>query len=87
MSERTVSERTVSEARRAAVVGAGAWGTTFACLLAEAGTPTTLWARRERPVAVVADRGGGRAPRSRFACSREASANYEIGRASCRERV
>ena len=31
---------------RAAVVGAGAWGTTFACLLAEAGTPTTLWARR-----------------------------------------
>ena len=33
--------------RRAAVVGAGAWGTTFACLLAEAGTPTTVWARRE----------------------------------------
>ena len=31
---------------RAAVIGSGAWGTTFACLLASAGTPTTIWARR-----------------------------------------
>ncbi|MCL3776672.1 MULTISPECIES: NAD(P)H-dependent glycerol-3-phosphate dehydrogenase [unclassified Actinomyces] len=31
---------------RAAVIGSGAWGTTFAALLAEAGTPTTVWARR-----------------------------------------
>lgn len=31
---------------RAAVIGSGAWGTTFAALLAEAGTPTTIWARR-----------------------------------------
>ncbi|VEG25556.1 NAD(P)H-dependent glycerol-3-phosphate dehydrogenase [Actinomyces howellii] len=31
---------------RAAVIGSGAWGTTFACLLAEAGTPTVVWARR-----------------------------------------
>ena len=48
-----MSERTVSEARRAAVVGAGAWGTTFACLLAEAGTPTTLWARRDHVAAEI----------------------------------
>ncbi|WP_103063507.1 NAD(P)H-dependent glycerol-3-phosphate dehydrogenase [Actinomyces qiguomingii] len=33
-------------ARRAAVIGAGAWGTTFARLLAGAGTPTVIWARR-----------------------------------------
>ena len=32
--------------RRAAVIGSGAWGTTFASLLAQAGTPTTIWARR-----------------------------------------
>ena len=31
---------------RAAVIGSGAWGTTYACLLASAGTPTTIWARR-----------------------------------------
>ena len=30
----------------AAVIGSGAWGTTFAGLLAQAGTPTTIWARR-----------------------------------------
>lgn len=39
--------------RRAAVVGAGAWGTTFACLLVEAGTPTTLWARRDELAAEI----------------------------------
>ena len=32
---------------RAAVVGSGAWGTTFAAVLADAGTPTTVRARRE----------------------------------------
>lgn len=32
---------------RAAVIGSGAWGTTFACLLGEVGVPTTVWARRE----------------------------------------
>jgi glycerol-3-phosphate dehydrogenase (NAD(P)+) len=31
---------------RAAVLGAGSWGTTFAKVLADAGTDTTLWARR-----------------------------------------
>ena len=30
----------------AAVIGSGAWGTTFASLLAQAGTSTTIWARR-----------------------------------------
>ncbi|MDQ1709451.1 MAG: glycerol-3-phosphate dehydrogenase [Frankiaceae bacterium] len=31
---------------RAAVLGTGSWGTTFAAVLATAGTRTTLWARR-----------------------------------------
>jgi glycerol-3-phosphate dehydrogenase (NAD(P)+) len=31
---------------RAAVLGAGAWGTTFAQVLSDAGTPATLWCRR-----------------------------------------
>src|ERR1700722_17025022 len=30
----------------AAVMGAGAWGTAFAKVLVDAGTPTVLWARR-----------------------------------------
>ncbi len=32
---------------RAAVLGAGAWGTAFAKMLAEAGADVTMWARRE----------------------------------------
>jgi len=32
---------------RAAVIGAGAWGTAFAKMLAEAGADVTMWARRE----------------------------------------
>ncbi len=32
---------------RAAVLGAGSWGTTFAKVLADAGTEVVLWARRE----------------------------------------
>lgn len=32
---------------RAAVLGTGSWGTTFAAVLADAGTRTTLWARRQ----------------------------------------
>ena len=31
---------------KAAVLGAGSWGTTFAQVLCDAGTPVTLWARR-----------------------------------------
>ncbi len=31
---------------RIAVLGAGAWGTTLACMLAAAGHPVTLWAHR-----------------------------------------
>lgn len=33
-------------AGRAAVLGAGAWGTALACLLSSRGQPTVLWARR-----------------------------------------
>ena len=32
---------------RAAVIGAGSWGTAFAQVLVDAGTETILWARRE----------------------------------------
>ncbi|MGK2348763.1 NAD(P)H-dependent glycerol-3-phosphate dehydrogenase [Actinomyces sp. W5033] len=39
---------------RAAVVGSGAWGTAFAALLAQAGTPTTVWARRPEVAAEIA---------------------------------
>lgn len=41
-----MSEQGTSAGRHAAVIGSGAWGTTFACLLAEAGSPTLMWARR-----------------------------------------
>lgn len=34
--------------QRAAVLGAGSWGTAFAAVLCDAGMPTTLWARRPR---------------------------------------
>lgn len=36
----------VERVRRAVVMGAGSWGTTFAKLLADAGTDVVLWARR-----------------------------------------
>ncbi|MET8143190.1 NAD(P)H-dependent glycerol-3-phosphate dehydrogenase [Sphaerisporangium sp. NPDC005288] len=35
---------------KAVVFGTGSWGTTFAMILAEAGTPTTLWGRRAEVV-------------------------------------
>ncbi|MBO3724487.1 NAD(P)-dependent glycerol-3-phosphate dehydrogenase [Actinomyces bowdenii] len=38
---------------RAAVIGSGAWGTTFASVLAQAGTPTTIWARRQEIAADI----------------------------------
>ncbi|MCA2217226.1 NAD(P)H-dependent glycerol-3-phosphate dehydrogenase [Jidongwangia harbinensis] len=38
---------------RAAVVGAGAWGTAFAKVLAEAGADVTIWARRESVAAAI----------------------------------
>ncbi|MBO0821674.1 MAG: NAD(P)-dependent glycerol-3-phosphate dehydrogenase [Nocardiopsaceae bacterium] len=41
---------------RAAVLGAGSWGTTFAQVLCDAGTDTVLWARSEQTVSAVADR-------------------------------
>ena len=41
---------------RAAVLGAGSWGTTFAKVLADAGGDVTLWARRPELVAAVAER-------------------------------
>jgi glycerol-3-phosphate dehydrogenase (NAD(P)+) len=43
---------------RAAVLGAGSWGTTFAKVLADAGTDTTIWARR--PAVAEAIRSGHR---------------------------
>ena len=40
---------------KAAVLGAGSWGTTFAQVLCDAGTPTTLWARQEDVAAAVTE--------------------------------
>ena len=46
----------MSAAARFAVLGAGSWGTTFAKVLADAGSDVTLWARRaEVAAAVTAD--------------------------------
>jgi len=42
---------------RAAVIGAGAWGTTFASVLTDAGTHTTLWGRDPGVLAEVAAHG------------------------------
>lgn len=38
---------------RAAVIGSGAWGTTFASLLGQGGTRTTIWARRPEVAAEI----------------------------------
>jgi glycerol-3-phosphate dehydrogenase (NAD(P)+) len=38
---------------RAAVLGAGSWGTAFAKVLADAGTPVTIWARRSELATVI----------------------------------
>lgn len=42
-------------ALRVAVLGAGSWGTTFAKVLADAGSDVTLWARRPEVAAAVND--------------------------------
>ena len=38
---------------KATVLGAGSWGTTFAQVLCDAGTPVTLWARRPEIAAAI----------------------------------
>ncbi len=38
---------------RAAVLGSGSWGTTFAKVLADAGTEVVLWARRPELAAAI----------------------------------
>jgi glycerol-3-phosphate dehydrogenase (NAD(P)+) len=40
---------------KAAVLGAGSWGTTFAQVLCDAGTPVTLWARRAEIASAITD--------------------------------
>jgi glycerol-3-phosphate dehydrogenase (NAD(P)+) len=42
---------------RAAILGAGAWGTAFAKVLAEAGADVTIWARRESVAASIREFG------------------------------
>lgn len=42
-------------AGRAAVLGAGAWGTTLACLLSSRGHPTVLWTRRAEVAKALLD--------------------------------
>jgi glycerol-3-phosphate dehydrogenase (NAD(P)+) len=47
----------VPQIKRAAVLGAGSWGTAFAKVLADAGCSVSLWARREEVAAAInADR-------------------------------
>ncbi len=43
----------IAEIRRAAVLGAGSWGTAFAKVLADAGRPVVVWARREEVAASI----------------------------------
>jgi glycerol-3-phosphate dehydrogenase (NAD(P)+) len=43
----------VSEIKRVAVLGAGSWGTAFAKVLADAGRPVVIWARREEIAAGI----------------------------------
>ena len=40
---------------RAAVLGAGSWGTTFAAVLADAGCEVTLWGRDEKTCRQITD--------------------------------
>jgi glycerol-3-phosphate dehydrogenase (NAD(P)+) len=40
---------------KATVLGAGSWGTTFAQVLCDAGTPVTLWARRPEIAAAISE--------------------------------
>jgi glycerol-3-phosphate dehydrogenase (NAD(P)+) len=40
---------------KAAVLGAGSWGTTFAQVLCDAGTPATLWARQPDVASAISD--------------------------------
>ncbi|HEY2949032.1 MAG TPA: NAD(P)H-dependent glycerol-3-phosphate dehydrogenase [Micromonosporaceae bacterium] len=42
---------------RVAVIGAGSWGTTFAKVLADAGSDVTIWARREDVVKAIREYG------------------------------
>ena len=42
-------------ALRAAVLGAGSWGTTFAAVLADAGCSVTVWGRDEAVCRQIAD--------------------------------
>ena len=41
---------------RVAVLGAGSWGTTFAKVLADAGTDVVLWSRRREVAEAVTER-------------------------------
>lgn len=42
---------------RTTVMGAGAWGTTYAKVLADAGNEVTIWARREPVAAAIREYG------------------------------
>ncbi len=45
---------------RAAVLGAGSWGTAFAKVLADAGTEVTIWARRAKVADAIREQAGNR---------------------------
>lgn len=43
----TSSATSTPDTHHVAIMGAGSWGTTFAQVIADAGTPVTLWARKD----------------------------------------
>ncbi len=47
------ASRAGGEATHVAVIGSGAWGTTFACVLADAGCQVALWTRRQALAAEI----------------------------------
>jgi glycerol-3-phosphate dehydrogenase (NAD(P)+) len=66
--------------QRIAVLGAGAWGTTFAKVLADAGRKVTLWARRPELAAAINERrvNADRLPGIRLPANLVATADPEV---------
>ena len=76
------------------VLGAGAWGTAFGQVLADAGNHVTMWAIEPEIVEGIRDQPSARttsSPAASTSATRGGSSPHEspdkIGRASCRERV
>ena len=66
---------------RAAVIGAGAWGTAFAKMLADAGNEVTMWARREPVAAEIRERHVNEGALPGVKLSQEITATVDLGAA------